>query len=66
MYKVIDNIFGEIVEFKDKYDAELEAQRRLELHTYGYDVRRSHVPGCNAILVHNPKNKTYEITVGGR
>lgn len=54
MYKVVDNIAGEEETFANQYDAELDANVRLNIYNN------------KAILVYNPKNKTYEITVGGR
>lgn len=66
MFKVIDNITGETILFDNKYEAECEAERRVNLHLKGYNIRHNHIQGCNAIMIYNPKNKTYEITVEGR
>lgn len=35
-YKVIDEITGELLEFKNKYDAETEVERRILIHRTGY------------------------------
>ena len=52
-YTVRDNITGEILEFTNKCDAEMEAERRVMRHRSGYDIRRNHVDGCDAILIEN-------------
>ena len=63
MYQVLDNITGEVFEFEDKLDAEMVAQRRLEMHRSGYNLRRYHIsPISNAVLM--VKGKVYTICLG--
>ncbi len=54
-YTVRDNIYGEILEFNSYADALFEAERRLTRHREGYNVRRNHVDGCDAVLIENGK-----------
>ena len=61
MFEVIDTITGEILEFEEQMDAEMVAHRRLQMHREGYNVRRSHVSGCNAVLT--VKNNKYIISI---
>lgn len=46
MFTVIDKFTGELLEFDDKMDAEMIAQRRLSMHKNGYNLRRNHIAGC--------------------
>ncbi len=50
-YTVVDKLAGEVLHFLDQYDAEMEAERRLNMHRNGYNIRRNHVrPISNAVL----------------
>lgn len=44
MFVVTDMIVGEKLSFKNRYDAEVEVERRLSIHRNGYSVRRTYVP----------------------
>lgn len=55
-FTVRDNITGEILEFTNQIDAQIEAERRVNLHRSGYDIRRNHVAGCDAVLIENGKD----------
>lgn len=62
MYKVIDEITGEMFSFEDRYDAEVEAERRLNIHLSGYSVRRTYVSPVNAVL--KKEGMVYTICLG--
>ena len=57
LYRVVDNISGEILEFKDQMDAEMIAERRLSRYKSGFDIRRNHFsPISNAIIKVNKED----------
>lgn len=62
MYKVIDYMYGEILTFKNKREAEEEAQHRVKKYSEGYDIRRNHIRGCDSVYsTYNAKSMAYEI-----
>jgi len=56
MYRVIDKITFEVLEFEDQMDAEIVANRRLKMHKQGYKVGRSMMSPCEAKIVVNGKD----------
>lgn len=52
-FTVRDNITGEILDFSKQKDAQYEAKRRVKKYRKGYDVRRNHVCGGDAVLIEN-------------
>ena len=50
-YTVVDKLAGEVLHFLEQYDAELEAELRLEMYHNGYIIRKIRVkPVSNAVL----------------
>ena len=49
-WEVLDKLTGELMSFGNQYMAEQEAQCRLNLHRNGYNIRRNHIKGCDAIM----------------
>jgi hypothetical protein len=41
------------MDFSTKEDAEKEAARLLKKYREGYDIRRAHIAGCNAVIIEN-------------
>lgn len=60
-YTVRDNITGEIIDFSNRIEAEFEADRRLNRHRSGYNLRRTCVDPVDAVLIKN--KRTFIITV---
>ena len=59
MFRVIDKITFEVLEFDDQMDAEMVANRRLSMHKKGYKIGRNMMQPCEAKLV--IKGKDYII-----
>ncbi len=60
LYKVIDNITGEVIEFAHKRDAEMEVDRRISIHgSYWCGRRYEHQP--IKTRVNFIDSKTFEI-----
>lgn len=59
MYRVIDKITFEVLEFDNQMDAEMVADRRLSMHKKGYKIGRSMMHPCEAKLI--IKGKDYII-----
>lgn len=59
MFRVIDKITFEVLEFEDQMDAEMVADRRLSMHRQGYKTGRSMTHPREAKLV--IKGKDYII-----
>lgn len=52
-YTVRDNIYGEILEFSNQTDAQMEAERRLTRHRTGYSIRRNYIQPIDAVIIEN-------------